>query len=127
MAAEEGDADDSLLDRIPQRHIIVKDLSMARDYIPGNPFSRMDTETKQRKYCSASLFESAEEKFIIPDDSKEPVPLVVCQCCEKDSYRTDADECGRCGQPMFDCPKCSDEVHGQPSECPHCAAGYKWD
>lgn len=125
MAAESGDSD-GFLDRIPKRHILVKDLSMAREYVPGNPFSRFDTETKQRKYCSASLFEKADEKYIIPDDSKLPVPLVVCECCEKDSYRTDDDSCGRCGEPMFDCPKCGSEIHGKPSECPECGAGYKW-
>jgi len=39
-----------------------------------------------------------------------------------DNSDSDGDDANR-----FDCPKCGDSVTGQPDECPHCGAGYKWE
>lgn len=118
-----------LLDRLPGGKIIAKDLSVAAKIIPGNPYCRFDTDSTERKYCSKDLWENADDddRYVIPEDSDIPRPLVKCECCGNDSYKTENDECGRCGKPIFDCPNgCGEEVHGKPSECPNCEAGYKW-
>lgn len=117
---------DDLLDKLPGGRLIAKDLSISKSLVPGNPFCRFDTSDQSRKYCSKDLFENADKKFVIPEDSTIPRPLVECECCENDSYRTDNDECGRCGSPIFDCPGCGDEVHGEKDSCPSCGAKYSW-
>ena len=116
----------SLKEKIPDELLIVKDLGMLKEHIPGNPYSRYDPDNGQRKYCSQSLWDNADEKFVIPEGANDPRPHVECEECGHDSYRTDDDECGRCGCPLFDCPACGEEVCGQPSECPACGAAYKW-
>jgi len=118
---------DGLLDDLPGGRIIAKDLSIVSRLMPGNPYCRYDTGDKTRKYCSEELYENADEKFVIPEDGKIPRPLVVCDECGQDSYKTGDDECGRCGVPMFDCPSCGDEVHGKKDSCPNCGANYNWE
>jgi hypothetical protein len=119
---------DSLLDQLPGGRIIAKDLAIASSLVPGNPYCRYNTDTKERKYCSKDLWDTADEKFIIPENADIPRPLIVCECCEQDSYQTEDAECGRCGKPMFDCPNddCDALVHGKPDECPECGVGYNW-
>jgi hypothetical protein len=118
-----------LLDRLPGGKIICKDLSIAASIIPGNPYCRYDTNSEERKYCSKDLWENADtsDRFVIPEDDTIPRELVECECCGNESYQTEAGECGRCGKPIFDCPGCGEEVHGKPSQCPHCESGYRWD
>lgn len=106
--------------------IVAKDLGIAQSIVPGNPYCRFDTESNERQYCSADLWEEMDEQFVIPEDESLPKPLVVCQVCGNDSYKDANGECGMCGVPIFDCPGCGEEVHGQVDECPHCGAGYKW-
>jgi ribosomal protein S27AE len=125
---------EELLDSLPNGLIIVKDLSLDKSLKPGNPYCRYDTDKQSRKYCSEDLWESAEERFVIPDDSKIPRPHIVCGSCGQDSYITEEDDrdepvCGRCGKPIFECPAdgCEEIVHGEPDECPACGAVYKWE
>lgn len=124
-----------LLDRLPNGRIIVKDLSIDKSLVPGNPFSRFDTSDQSRKYCSKDLWDNLgdDERYIIPDDSKIPRPLVMCASCGNESYTMNTEErpepvCGRCKSPIFECPApdCDAEVHGEPDECPECGANYKW-
>lgn len=118
---------DSLLDRLPGGRIIAKDLSIASSVVPGNPFCRYDTENEQRKYCSKSLWNDADEKYVIPEGGSIPRKHVECEVCENDSYRTDDDACGRCGTPIFDCPNdCGAVVHGEAEKCHNCDAPYSW-
>lgn len=110
------------------REVVAKDLDIANKAISGNPFVRYDTETEQRKYTSEGMWDQVDDKYVIPEGREIPRPLIVCQVCDQDSWRTNDDSCGLCGAPIFDCPadECGEEVHGQPDECPHCGAGYKW-
>lgn len=125
---------EELLEALPKGRIIAKDLSLDKSLVPGNPFCRYDTDDNSRKYCSKDLWESADDKYVIPDDSKIPRPHVHCESCGQDSYTTehaqrDEPVCGRCGEPIFECPApgCDAEVHGEPDKCPECGANYKWD
>lgn len=122
-----------LLDRLPKGRIIAKDLSVTRSLVPGNPYCRYDTEDQTRKYCSKDLWDDADEKYIIPEDSKIPRPHEFCESCEQDSYTVESAEreepvCGRCGKPIFVCPapECEETVYGEPDKCPECGASYKW-
>lgn len=119
---------DGLLERLPGGHIIAKDLSLDRPLISGNPFCRYKTDDQSRKYCSKDLWESADEKFVIPEDGTVPREHVECGSCGQDSYVTDGEKCGRCGSDIFTCPAdgCDEQVHGQPDKCPGCGVGYNW-
>lgn len=120
-------SDDSLLDKLPGGRLIAKDLSISRSSVQGNPYCRYETENKKRKYCSKSLWEDADEVYVIPQGEDIPRPLVECENCGRDTYKTDDGECGSCGIAIFDCPKCDEEVHGKQSECPHCEVAYAWN
>lgn len=116
-------------DWLPEKQsIVVKDMALAKDLVPGNPFSRYDTENGGRKYCSAELWDQVEDKYVIPEGDQIPKPMVVCQACENESWKDENGECGMCGVPMFVCPAedCEVEIHGRPDECPECGAGYRW-
>jgi|GEM_PF-889537 ribosomal protein S27AE len=117
-----------LLDRLPGGYVIAKDLSVSKSLVPGNPFCRYKTDDQSRKYCSKDLWLNADEKYVIPEDGTIPRPHVDCGSCGHDSWVTDADECGRCGEPIFVCPNkgCDEEVHGKPESCPACNVGYNW-
>jgi len=117
-----------LYDHLPGGKIVVKDLGLSKSLVPGNPYCRYDTDDQSRKYCSKDLFKSSDNKFVIPEGKEIPVRHVECGSCDKDSYVTDEDECGRCGEPIFTCPAdgCDEEVHGKPERCPNCDVKYKW-
>lgn len=117
-----------LLEKLPSGKIVAKDLSIDKSLVPGNPYCRFDTDDSSRKYCSRDLWESAEKKFVIPEDGKIPRRMIVCESCGKDSFKEDQ-ACGRCGEPIFVCPAadCEEEIHGRPDECPACGSKYKWE
>lgn len=113
-------------DEIPGDRVPAKDLSMEDGHVPGDPYCRIDPETGERKFCREDHFKNADKKFVIPTESNVVHIHVKCGCCGRDSYRTDDDSCARCGEPIFNCPNCDEEVHGKPDECPECEADYSW-
>jgi len=72
------------------------------------------------------MWEQIEDRYVIPIGKDIPRPMKDCDACGEDTWRTDDDECGLCGAPLFDCPNCGEEISGKVDNCPECDAEYRW-
>lgn len=103
------------------------DLKLVPAHMPGNKFCRICTECGTRHFCSKEHFENSEKKHVIPVKEKAPVEGVECDECDGWTWVTNNHNCARCSANIFPCPKCDEQVHGQPDECPHCGIEYNWN
>lgn len=78
-----------------------KDLNLDKAWKAGNKFARICTECGNRYFLSKAMYQAASDQFVILDGEDDPIPI-------------------------FDCPKCGEQVTGQPDSCPYCDVEYQW-
>lgn len=88
----------------------VKDRNMAPSYVSGNPYSRYCLGCGRRYFCKDYVWESSDEKYVIPKGEEEPVPIE-----EFDDEN------------FFECPECGAPHFGFPDSCGDCGVGYTWE
>jgi len=89
--------------------VLVKDRNMALPYVSGNPYSRYCRGCSRRYFCKGTLWERAKDKFVIPNNDDEPIPV---EDYEDENY--------------FECPKCEHPMFGYPDSCEECGEEYDW-
>lgn len=102
------------------------DLKLVPSHVPGNKYCRMCKNCGKRHFVSRKFFERSEDKHVIPVKETDPVEATECDSCDSITWVTGGSECARCGENIFDCPNCGEEVQGEPDECPNCGTDYNW-
>lgn len=84
--------------------LYVKDLNLDKVWKSGNKFCRVCTACGSRYFLAKSIYQRAEDQYVILDGENTPIPI-------------------------FACPNktCEETVTGLPDACPFCDVPYVWD